>query len=93
MRWPGFLIFLYKKSNAIPVIRCLPLVSAFKLLSCTPMLITEKPVVATDDTGYFIKTKEGGHLYVFDYKPGNDYSVTVFIISGITGINHNNENE
>ncbi|HRZ78638.1 MAG TPA: alpha/beta fold hydrolase [bacterium] len=41
----------------------------------------------------FIKTSNGGNLYVYDFKPSDDYCSTVFLLSGITGINHHAEKE
>lgn len=41
----------------------------------------------------FIKTSNGGNLYVYDFKPSDDYCSTIFLLSGITGINHHAEKE
>jgi len=42
---------------------------------------------------HFIKTSNGGNLYVYDLKPSENYCSTIFLVSGITGINHHAEKE
>lgn len=46
-----------------------------------------------ENHGDFFKVKDGLHLYIYSYKPLANYKSTIFIISGITGINHINEQE
>jgi alpha-beta hydrolase superfamily lysophospholipase len=57
------------------------------------MINFEIPTLAnTDNANYFI-TKNGCRLFIYDYQPINNYNAAIFIISGITGINHNNEKD
>ena len=50
-----------------------------------------KPIVTNNDKGYFFEVKDKHKLFIYDYQPNEAYNSTIFIISGITGINHNNE--
>lgn len=63
------------------------------LCACTAMKNLERPDVSSLHEGYFFKVKEGHQLFVYEYQPIKIYHSTVFIISGITGINHNSERE
>jgi acylglycerol lipase len=53
----------------------------------------DKPEISDKNEGYFFKTKKGCQLFIYDYKPIENYNSTIFIISGITGINHNSEKD
>jgi alpha-beta hydrolase superfamily lysophospholipase len=53
----------------------------------------DKPEIINKSEGYFFKVRDGLQLFIYDYKPTEDYNSTIFIISGITGINHNSEKE
>jgi alpha-beta hydrolase superfamily lysophospholipase len=61
------------------------------LFSCSPIKNLERPKVSSVNEGYFFTTKTGCQLFIYDYQPIENYNVTIFIISGITGINHNAE--
>lgn len=50
-----------------------------------------RPEIADNESGTFITVKDGLKIFVYEYIPVTDYSSTVFIISGITGINHHAE--
>ncbi len=52
-----------------------------------------KPIPPSDFDGYFFKVKDGSQLFVYEYIPVENYKTTIFIISGITGINHNSEKD
>jgi alpha-beta hydrolase superfamily lysophospholipase len=41
--------------------------------------------------GYYYQVKDGSKIYIYDYKPIPEYKRSIFLISGITGINHNSE--
>lgn len=43
--------------------------------------------------GSFIKVSDGKNIFVYEYLPWKTYKSTVYIISGITGINHNSEKD
>jgi len=53
----------------------------------------ERPKVSSENEGYFFMTKNGCQLFIYDYQPIENYNTTIFIISGITGINHNIEKD
>jgi len=48
----------------------------------------DKPILPNNDEGYFFEVKDKQKLYIYDYQPNETYNSTLFIISGITGINH-----
>ncbi|MFN8256485.1 MAG: alpha/beta fold hydrolase [Bacteroidales bacterium] len=52
-----------------------------------------RPEIADKEPGIFITVRDGLKIFVYEYVPVTDYSCTVFIISGITGINHHAEKE
>jgi pimeloyl-ACP methyl ester carboxylesterase len=43
--------------------------------------------------GYFIKVRDGKKIYVWENNPVGDPLKTVYLISGITGINHRSEDD
>lgn len=51
----------------------------------------QRPIPVSDNEGYFHKTNDGTKIFIYNFKPNEDYNSTIFIISGITGINHNTE--
>ncbi|MEI6091843.1 MAG: alpha/beta fold hydrolase [bacterium] len=53
----------------------------------------DKPKAPYDNEGYFFTTKTGCKLFVYDFQPIENYNKTIFIIAGITGINHNAEKD
>jgi alpha-beta hydrolase superfamily lysophospholipase len=53
----------------------------------------DKPEVSQINEGKLITVRDGCKLFVYDYKPAESYHSTLFIISGITGINHHNEKD
>lgn len=53
----------------------------------------ERPGVSPLNEGYFFKVKEGLQLFVYEYLSVENYNSTIFIISGITGINHHRERD
>jgi alpha-beta hydrolase superfamily lysophospholipase len=53
----------------------------------------ERPKVSSEGQGYFFMTKNGYQLFIYDYQPIQNYNTTIFLISGITGINHIAEKE
>lgn len=61
------------------------------LLACSPMKNLEKPDVPGETSGSFFLTNEGCKLFVYDYQPIENYHSTIFVISGISGINHHVE--
>jgi alpha-beta hydrolase superfamily lysophospholipase len=53
----------------------------------------DKPEIIGKSDGRFYKVRDGLQLFIFDYKPVDNYNSTIFIISGITGINHKKEKD
>ncbi len=53
----------------------------------------DRPELPSNCEGHFFQVKDGTQLFVCDYVPVQDYAATIFIISGITGINHHQEKE
>ncbi len=60
---------------------------------CISMKNPEKPYPVYENEGSFFKVKDGTELFIYDYQPLEKYQISIFIISGITGINHNNEHD
>lgn len=61
--------------------------------SCTSMKNFAKLEIIDKNEGYFFTVRDGHRLFIYDYKPLQNYKLTIFIISGITGINHNSEKD
>jgi alpha-beta hydrolase superfamily lysophospholipase len=53
----------------------------------------EKKEIEYKSKGFFCKARDGCKLFVYDYRPVENYNAAIFIISGITGINHHNEKD
>ncbi len=74
--------------------KCLiTLLTVSTIYSCTAMKNFEKPELIDNSACHFFKVRDGLQLFIYDYKPVENYNSTIFIISGITGINHINEKE
>lgn len=54
---------------------------------------TVEQYVTNMNEGFFYTASDGCNLFIYDYKPAAHYEVSIFIISGITGINHHNEKD
>jgi len=63
------------------------------LSSCSIMNNPLPPGVPAGEEGSFTTTKNGCRLFIYDFKPGKEYASTIFILSGITGINHTKEQD
>jgi alpha-beta hydrolase superfamily lysophospholipase len=48
---------------------------------------------ATEAEGHFLTVRDGLKIFVYEYVPVSDFKNTIYIISGITGINHKSEEE
>lgn len=73
--------------------RFLALLTLLSFYSCTSMKNYDKPEIIDKSEGHFFKVRDGLQLFIYDYKPIESYNSTIFIISGITGINHNSEKD
>jgi len=63
------------------------------LCICVPMDHLGKTLPMEAGEGYFLATTDQARLFVYDSRPSQNHTTTVFIISGITGINHHAEKE
>jgi alpha-beta hydrolase superfamily lysophospholipase len=61
--------------------------------SCTSMKNFDKPEIISKSDGRFYKVRDGLQLFIYDHEPMDNYNSTIFIISGITGINHKKEKD
>lgn len=52
-----------------------------------------KPEVKVKSEGFFYKARDGCKLFIYDYRPVENYKAAIFMISGITGINHHAEKD
>ncbi len=70
------------------------LLSIFILLNfCTGMKNPDRPIPAENEEGNFITVQDGLKIFVYEYVPVSDFKNTIYIISGITGINHKSEKD
>jgi len=63
------------------------------LISCTGMKNLNRPIPADNEPGTFITMRNGIKIFVYEYTPVSDFKNTIYIISGITGINHKSEKD
>lgn len=66
---------------------------AITLGSCYNIKNMDRPKIPDNHLGRFHQTEDGSKIFIYDYKPVEDYKATLFIISGVTGINHNLEKD
>lgn len=64
---------------------------AFLLISCNRLENSARPVPVYDMGGYFFTARDGSKIYIREYFPVVNPANTVYIMSGITGINHKSE--
>jgi alpha-beta hydrolase superfamily lysophospholipase len=69
------------------------IITLFTCYACSIMENTTKPTAPQDKAGYFYKNRNDLNMYIYDYKPIKNYNNTIFIIAGITGINHHQEKD
>jgi len=53
----------------------------------------DRPIPEENETGTFITVRDGIEIFVYEYAPVRDFKNTIYIISGITGINHKSEKD
>ena len=61
--------------------------------SCTGMKNLDRPIPEENEKGTFVTVKDGTEIFVYEFVPVNDFKNTIYIISGITGINHKSEKD
>lgn len=54
---------------------------------------SDRSIPEENETGSFVKVRDGLKIFVYDHTPISDFKNTIYIISGITGINHKSEND
>jgi alpha-beta hydrolase superfamily lysophospholipase len=57
------------------------------------MVNADKPEVKDKGRGFFYQVRDGCRLFVYDYRPIENHKAVIFMISGITGINHTKEKD
>lgn len=65
----------------------------FVMTSCNEMPNPVRHEPDNEKEGYYLTVKDGTEIYVWELAPTSENRRTVFIISGITGINHNRDKE
>jgi alpha-beta hydrolase superfamily lysophospholipase len=85
---------LYFKLLSIPkVVFVLPFLPFLTFFTCTAMKNPDKPEMIDKPESSFYTTRDGYKLFIYNYQPIEHYKATIFIISGITGLNHHNEKD
>ncbi|MEL6867270.1 MAG: alpha/beta fold hydrolase [Bacteroidota bacterium] len=49
--------------------------------------------IPNDGEGRFVQVSDSSSIFIYDYQPVQEYEATIFMISGVTGINHNEEKD
>ncbi len=57
------------------------------------MMNPDRQSPASDAEGYFLTVRDGSKIFVSEHSPAGGSKNTIYIFSGITGINHNNEKD
>lgn len=65
----------------------------FLITSCNRVENSVLPAPVNEKGGYFFTARDGSKIYIQEYIPMVNPANTVYIISGITGINHKSEEE
>ena len=69
------------------------LLMSLMLISCGGMKNPDRPMLKDNEEGTFVTVRDGIRIFVYEYVPSSEYKSTVYIVSGITGINHRNEKD
>jgi alpha-beta hydrolase superfamily lysophospholipase len=78
----------------VSVLLITALLSVFLLLNfCTGMKNLNRPIPADNEPGTFITMRDGIKIFAYEDTPVSDFKNTIYIISGITGINHKSEKD
>lgn len=81
------------KENKNSLLSVIVLFSISLLISCTGMKNTDRPIPKENETGSFITVRDGIKIFVYEFVPVSDFKNTIYIIAGITGINHKSEKD
>lgn len=63
------------------------------LTSCAGYHNFARPQIPDNEEGSFYKTKDGTELFIYRKSPVKNSNTSIYIISGITGINHKKESD
>jgi alpha-beta hydrolase superfamily lysophospholipase len=63
------------------------------LMSCHGMKNLDRPLPKDNEEGKFITVRDGTKIFVYEYLSKSEFKNTIYIISGITGINHKSEKD
>lgn len=70
------------------------LLSIFILLNfCSVKKNPDRPIPSVGEAGTFVTVRDGIKIFVYEFVPVSDFKNTIYIISGITGINHVSEKD
>lgn len=62
-------------------------------VSCSRTETSDRLSPGNEKGGHFFKVSDGSEIYVWEHVPVINPSKTIYIISGVTGINHNSEKD
>jgi alpha-beta hydrolase superfamily lysophospholipase len=65
----------------------------FLLCACSGLKNFDRPVMKDNEAGNFVTVRDGTEIFVYEYAPLSDFKNTIYLIAGITGIDHNNEKD
>ncbi len=63
------------------------------LTGCNRNKNPDRPFPVEKEAGKFISVRDGTNIFVYEYIPDCEVKCTIYIVSGITGINHKSEND
>ena len=63
------------------------------LISCRGMENPDRPILKDSEEGSFITVRDGTNIFFFEFVSISGFKNTIYIISGITGINHKSEKD
>lgn len=81
------------KENKNSILSVVALFSISLFISCTGMKNPDRPIPKDNETGTFVTVRDGIKIFVYENAPVSDFKSTLYIISGITGIDHNSEKD
>lgn len=53
----------------------------------------DRPIPEENEKGKFVTVRDGLRIFVYEYVPSGGFTNTIYIVSGITGIDHTNEKD
>jgi alpha-beta hydrolase superfamily lysophospholipase len=61
--------------------------------SCAAMHNLPRPEIPSDSSGVYHSMPDGTRIFAYTYIPGPRYEATIYVLSGVTGINHHKETD